>query len=232
MMNDKKLNTLENLEQPDSNSLSVVEAKVSVQNGRRKYNIIYADPAWEYDDPCLHRGGALRHYQTMSVENIKALPIKEITADDCVLFMWGTFPKQKEAMEVIEAWGFNYKTLGFLWIKTNKRKNINQFSFLPEDNFDSFWGMGRWTRSNAEPCFLATKGKPQRQNADVHSLIYAPIDKHSKKPEETRERIIRLMGDIPRIELFARQKADGWEAWGNEVESDIILKGCEPILSN
>jgi len=100
-------------------------------------------------------------------------------------------------------------------------------SFLPSDSFDSFWGMGRWTRSNAEICLLAVKGKPQRLNADVHSVIYAPIDKHSKKPKETRERIIRLIGDLPRVELFARQKSEGWDIWGNELENSLTLGGEE-----
>lgn len=189
----------------------------------KKYQIVYADPAWSYDDKCLHRGGAERHYKTMSVEQIEQLPIKDISDDNCILFIWVTFPKLKEGLSVISAWGFEFKTLAFLWIKTNKRTNPNQISFLPVESFDSFWGMGRWTRSNAELCLLATRGNPQRINADVHSIIYAPIDKHSKKPKETRERIIRLVGDLPRVELFARQKTDGWDVWGNEVEDSISM---------
>lgn len=190
----------------------------------KKYNIIYADPAWSYDDPSLNRGGALRHYSTMSIEDIKALPVNEIADKDCVLFMWATFPKLQEGLDTIKAWGFEFKTCAFVWIKTNKRTNVQQTSFLPQDSFDSFWGMGRWTRSNAEICLLAVKGKPQRLNADVHQLIYAPIDKHSKKPNETREKILRLCGDLPRVELFARQVPKGWDVWGNEVEGSVKLE--------
>ena len=189
-----------------------------------KYQIIYADPAWSYDDPCLDRGGALRHYQTMDIQDIINLPIKNLSEDNCILFMWATFPKLPEAFEVIKGWGFEYKTVAFVWIKTNKRKDIDQYSFLPEENFDSFWGMGRWTRSNAEICLLAVKGTPQRDKMDVHQVIYAPIDKHSKKPPETRDRIIRLCGDLSRIELFARQKTKGWDNWGNEIETEIKLE--------
>ena len=86
-----------------------------------------------------------------------------------------------------------------------------------------FWGMGRWTRSNAEICLLAVKGNPKRLDMGVHSIIYAPIDAHSKKPDETRNRIVKLIGDIPRVELFARQKVKGWDVWGNEVESDCVI---------
>lgn len=188
-----------------------------------KYSIIYADPPWSYDDKALNRGGAERHYSTMGIEDICALPVKDIAADDCILFMWGAWPKLYESAKVIEAWGFEFKTVAFVWVKTNKRENVNQTSFLPADSFDSFWGMGSWTRANTEFCLLATKGKPKRESAGVHQLIYAPIDKHSKKPSETRERITALVGELPRVELFARNSAPGWDLWGNEVDSDIAL---------
>ena len=187
----------------------------------KKYNIIYADPAWSYDDKALNRGGALRHYQTMTIDEIKNLPVNKLANEDCILFMWATFPKLQEGLDVIKAWGFEYKTIGFTWIKTNKRTKINQFSFLPSESFDSFWGMGRWTRSNAEICLIGVKGKPSREHADVHSVIYEPIDKHSKKPQIVRDKIIRLCGDLPRVELFARQVPKGWDVWGNEVDVSI-----------
>lgn len=177
----------------------------------KKYKIIYADPAWSYDDKALNRGGAERHYKTMSEEDIMNLPVNEIADDDCVLFMWATYPKLQEALNVINAWGFKYKTNAFTWVKKNKKA----------DSF--FWGMGRWTRSNAEVCLLAVKGKPKRVDMGVHSIIYSPIDAHSKKPSETRDRIVKLMGDLPRVELFSRQKVEGWSSWGNEVENDIEL---------
>ena len=171
----------------------------------KKYQIIYADPPWSYNDKCLNRGGAERHYRTMNIEDIKTLSVNEIAEDDCTLFMWATFPKLQEAFDVINAWGFQYKTNAFTWVKRNKKSG------------SWFWGMGRWTRANAELCLIATKGKPKRINAGIHSVIDTPIEGHSKKPDEAKKRIIELVGDLPRIELFARQKTEGWDVWGNEI---------------
>jgi len=190
----------------------------------KKYQIIYADPPWSYDDKSLNRGGAERHYSTMDNKDICDIPIQKIADDNCILFMWATFPKLQEGLDVIKSWGFEFKTCGFVWIKTNKRTNTNQTSFLPEESFDSFMGMGRWTRSNAEICLIATKGKIERKSAGVHQLIYEPIMKHSKKPNVVRDKIIELCGDLPRIELFCRDKAEGWDIWGNELENDITIK--------
>jgi len=174
----------------------------------KKYNIIYADPAWSYKNKSLNRGGAARYYKTMSNEDIQNLQIQKISAEDSILFIWATFPKIQAALDVIEHWGFEYKTMGFTWIKKNKKStNTN------------FWGMGRWTRSNPEICLIATKGKPKRINAGIHSVIETPIEKHSKKPDIVRDKITELVGDLPRIELFARETADGWDSWGNEIES-------------
>lgn len=125
--------------------------------------------------------------------------------------MWVTMPKLNECLQVIEAWGFEYKTVAFTWVKKNKKSD------------SWFWGMGRWTRANAEVCLLATKGNPKRMSAAVHSVIDSRIQQHSQKPDEVRKRIVALMGDIPRIELFARQKIKGWDSWGNEIKSDIKL---------
>lgn len=188
-----------------------------------KYRIVYADPPWSYDDKALNRGGAERHYSTMKLEGICALPVAEIVADDCLLFMWGAWPKLFEAKAVIDAWGFEFKTCAFVWVKTNKRTNPDQASFFPVESFDSFWGMGRWTRANTEFCLLATRGKPKRESAGVHQIIYAPIAQHSRKPDETRDKILALAGDLPRVELFARRAAPGWDLWGNEVECDLAL---------
>jgi N6-adenosine-specific RNA methylase IME4 len=116
-----------------------------------------------------------------------------------------------EALRVIRAWGFTYKTVAFVWVKTNRKSAT------------WFYGMGFWTRSNAEVCLLATRGHLRRVNKAVHQLIVSPLEAHSKKPDAARERIVALMGDIPRIELFARQATEGWDVWGNEVESDIDI---------
>ncbi len=189
-----------------------------------KFKVIYCDPPWSYDDKCLHRGGALRHYETMSLKDICALPVRDLADESCALFMWATFPKLFEAKSVFEAWDFEYKTCAFVWIKTNKRMNLDQQSFFPVDSFDSFWGMGRWTRSNAEICLLGIRGQPKRESASVHQLIYAPIDEHSRKPMETREKIVELCGDVPRVELFAREATEGWAIWGNEIANTVELQ--------
>lgn len=152
------------------------------------------------------------HYPTMRLEDIQNLPINSIADKDCALFMWTTIPLLKDSFSVLESWGFEYKTVAFVWIKQNKKSD------------SLFWGLGYWTRANAELCILATKGHPKRKSAKVHQVIMSKIEEHSKKPDETRSRIVELMGDLPRIELFARQKADGWDAWGNEIDCDINIE--------
>lgn len=147
----------------------------------------------------------------MSIEEIKALPVGELADKNCALFMWLTFPCLYEALDVLKAWGFEYKTVAFVWVKKNRKSN------------GLFWGMGYWTRANAELCILATRGKPKRISPCVHQVIISHVEQHSKKPDEARDRIIALMGDLPRIELFARQAPKGWDVWGNEVNSDIAL---------
>lgn len=147
----------------------------------------------------------------MSIEEIKALPVGELADKNCALFMWLTFPCLYEALDVLKAWGFEYKTVAFVWVKQNRKSN------------GLFWGMGYWTRANAELCILATRGHPKRISPRVHQIIISHVEQHSKKPDEARDRIISLMGDLPRIELFARQATKGWDVWGNEVNSDIAL---------
>lgn len=176
----------------------------------KKYNVIYADPPWRYEQKRLS-GAAEHHYPTMSLEELMALPVSGITDTDCVLFLWATFPQLPESLRLIKAWGFRYKTVAFVWIKQNK---ISE---------SLFWGMGFWTRSNAEICLLAAKGHPKRISAEVHQILMSHVEEHSKKPQQARDRIVQLMGDVPRIELFARQKTEGWNVWGNEIASDIEL---------
>lgn len=184
----------------------------------KKYNIIYADPPWQfkvYSSKGLGRS-AESHYPTMSLEEIKRLPVGELAANDCALFMWTTVPLLQECFSIMKAWGFDYKTIAFIWIKQNKRTD------------SLFWGMGYWTRANAELCMLATKGHPKRQSARVHQVIISHIQEHSKKPEEARDRIVQLIGDLPRVELFARTKSDGWDVWGNEIDCDLKIEGYRP----
>ena len=173
-----------------------------------QYGIIYADPPWRYDRTKV-QGAAERHYSTMSNEDICDLPVAELAAPNCALFLWATFPKLPEALRVISAWGFNFKTVAFVWLKLNKKTPT------------WFYGLGFWTRGNAEICLFATKGHPKRQSAGVHQFIISPIEAHSKKPDIARDKIIELMGDLPRVELFARQTSPGWDVWGNEVDSTI-----------
>ena len=179
--------------------------KVDIYNTDKKYNIIYADPPWLY-----WAGGkknATKHYNCMKAEEIYEMgdTIKKIADENSVLFIWVTFPCLLEAIQTIKSWGFKYSTIGFTWVKKNKKSD------------SWFWGLGNWTRANAEICLIATKGKPQRISKRVHSVIDARIREHSRKPDEARERIVELMGDLPRIELFARQHVEGWDCWGTEV---------------
>lgn len=184
-----------------------------------KFNLIYADPPWTYRDKC-HSGerGAGYKYPTMSVDELCNLPVKDIAADDCLLAMWWVAPMPSEAFDVLNSWGFRLKTMkGFTWHKRTK-------------NGKSHFGMGNWTRANTEDCLFAVRGKPKRVSADVRQFIDAPIREHSRKPDEARDRLVQLMGDVPRIELFARQKFEGWEAWGNQIESTVPLTSMCSII--
>ena len=185
----------------------------------KRYKIIYADPPWRFLTFSEKGKGKSpeNHYDCMSDEDIYNLPVQDIVDHDAILFIWVTYPLIIQGFNTIEAWGFQYKTCAFCWVKTNKRYSINQSSFFPEDNFDSFTGLGYWTRANTELCLLATRGKPKRVSKSVRQLIYEPIREHSRKPDSTRDRIVELCGDLPRIELFSRKKYEGWDAWGNEV---------------
>ena len=178
----------------------------------KKYQIIYADPPWAYKFSVSKNRYVNNKYNTMTLDELKKLPINDISAENSVLFMWVTFPKLKWAIPVMESWGFEYKTNAFTWIKKNKLgKGI-------------FFGMGYYTRSNAEICLLAIKGKPlKRISHSVHSVIVSPIREHSRKPDIVKKKIVELFGNLSRIELFARQKTKGWDVWGLEVKSDIKI---------
>lgn len=176
----------------------------------QKYAIIYADPPWRYQRNKGY-GAAENHYPTMDIDDICALSVAELAAKDCALFLWATFPMLPEALRTMRAWGFAYKTVAFVWVKKNRRA----------DNWVT--GLGFWTRSNAEICLLGTRGHISRECNVVHQLIVSPRERHSKKPDEARERIVQLMGDLPRVELFARQQSPGWQVWGNEVQSSVVL---------
>ncbi len=179
-----------------------------IYNTDKSYSIIYADPPWSfktYSDKGKGRS-AERHYPTMQKADIQRLPIERLAAKNSVLFLWVTAPCLIEGIELITAWGFTYKTVAFTWVKQNKKTD------------GIFTGMGYYTRSNAEYCLLATKGKVlERKSHSVSSVVLSHIERHSKKPDEVRNRIVNLFGSLPRIELFAREQANGWDCWGNEV---------------
>lgn len=178
-----------------------------------KYQIIYADPPWSFNfsnRKGLSDNAKANLYKTMSAESIKRLPVKSLADDTCILFLWVMNSELPLALDCIQEWGFKYKTVAFTWVKT--RTNTYHF------------GGGNWTRSNPEICLLATRGKPKRRSASVRNLVVSKLERHSKKPDSVRDMITELVGDLPRVELFARNKTAGWDVWGNEVESDIELE--------
>lgn len=180
-----------------------------------KYQIIYADPPWTYKKSGgikSARGLAKKFYDTMSIESIKGLPVQEIADRNCYLFLWVTAPRIQEGLDVLRAWGFELFTIAFTWVKTNKKAD------------SLFWGMGNATRANPEYVLLGRKGKLDREARNIHSVLLSKVREHSQKPDEIRKRIELLYGELPRIELFAREKVEGWDCWGNEVESDINLE--------
>ena len=179
-----------------------------IQFPDKKYNIIYADPPWKYTESGTNAKVEGRHYPSMSLEEICAMPINTICADKCILFLWATFPRLKDALATIEAWGFVYHSLGFDWTKLAK-------------NGAPKMGCGYYTRQNNEICLIAVPKDKKRRIAplshSVRACVQLPAREHSRKPDEIRDWIVEICGDLPRIELFARQRFDGWDAWGNEV---------------
>lgn len=188
----------------------------------KKYKIIYADPPWQYRVYSKKGQGksAENHYHTMNIKDIMALPVDKIADKDCILFLWITFPCLKEGIEVMERWGFKYKTCGFNWVKRNKKKNTY------------FMGLGFWTRSNSEVCLIGTKGQPKRVSKSVSQICDARIMEHSRKPAEIRERIVELCGELPRIELFARDKVKGWDSLGDEMDGKDIREALREVIEN
>jgi N6-adenosine-specific RNA methylase IME4 len=173
----------------------------------KKYQIIYADPPWSYNDKMSGHSFSLGpKYETQSKQWISQLPVNEISEKDCCLFLWVTSPLFDEGIKVLEDWGFTYKTVAFVWSKYTKNGKL-------------IHNLGRWTMGNVECCLLGVKGKPNSWRIDksIKQIVQAERTRHSQKPQAVRDRIVRLLGDRPRIELFARQKTEGWDVWGNEV---------------
>lgn len=200
-----------------------------------KFNIIYADPAWRFKNWSLKefaqrgekwaRRNGRSPYDVMDTKDICALPVADLAARDSVLIMWATYPKLEDALQVIKAWGYTYKTVAFSWLKLNPSGQGFKM------------GLGYHSRGNVEPALLATRGDGLRRvdkavmqviiGDDEGDCLIAPVGEHSRKPEEARHRIERLYGDVPRLELFARQRpVSGWSIWGNQAPqgSDVILE--------
>lgn len=270
-----------------------------------KYGVVLADPPWQYDDKAVagQRGAAFK-YPTMPVSEIAALPVGDLVADDCALFLWATWPTLPDAFEVMRAWGFSYRTCAFVWVKTAPRSAqeearrtiqrgvssalvpvssargrlengirrgvrycLRTFPLLAEKydfaaldgvladlrkvrsvgftrqvmaGFDRgdlgglFWGMGQSTRTNTEIVLLGLRGRLGRESCGVHQVVLAPPGRHSEKPGEVHKRIEALLGDRPRLELFARQRVRGWDCWGNEIPggSDIDLVAAARAARN
>lgn len=178
----------------------------------KEYQVIYADPPWEYRQhgtTAKSRGNARQALPDHDNRGYMQIASEENLRGGAACFMWATFPNIAEAIKVLEAWGFVYKTAAFVWVKTYAKSER------------PFWGMGAYTRANAEVCLLGVspgfKARERIRSHRVHQVITAPFEGHSKKPDETRRRIVELLGDVPRLELFARDRAPGWDAWGNEV---------------
>ncbi len=196
--------------------------KMSASPLNDHYRVIYADPPWTFSTYSRKGKGrsAEAHYDCMTLSDIKALPVAEWASDDCVLLLWATDPLLEKAFDVIRAWGFTYKTVGFYWVKLNKSAPR-----LVYDERSFFTGLGFWTRANPEPCLLATRGRPHRSRADVPKLIVSPRREHSRKPDEVYKRVEALC-EGPYLEIFARSRRDGWFAWGPE--TDVFDNGRIP----
>jgi len=186
---------------------------------RGHYRAILADPPWSFltrSDKGKDRSPE-NHYDCMTLDQIKAMPVREIAGKDCALFMWVIDTHLPMALEVIEAWGFRHKTRAFSWVKLNRKYDDYDVS-MQQAHEDRAWfkGMGFWTRANPEDCLLATVGAPKRRNKAVRRLLVAPVREHSRKPDEVHGRIEALVNG-PYCELFARETRPGWDQMGNEI---------------
>ena len=185
----------------------------------KKYNIIYADPPWQFSSPKFQDGGrgfgnrVEDRYPTLSHTELSALPLESISKKDCILFMWAIDSHLEKALEVMKNWGFRYSTIGFVWVKKTNKNNY-------------CYNYGTYTLKSTEICLIGIKGKLKniKKSNNVKSLVFAERTIHSKKPEDVRKRIEDLCLDLPRIELFAREKKDGWDSWGNEIKEETQRK--------
>lgn len=202
-----------------------------------QFGAILADPPWRFttfsakgrgrcpDGPLSakvarnlqRQNSPERHYATMALDEIKALPLAASAAKDCALFMWAVDPMIPQALEVGAAWGFTFKTIAFVWAKERRVTSRRGDDTDVPDHKRFPMGTGYWTRANPEICLLFTRGKPTRVSAAVRKLLIAPRREHSRKPDETHQRIEALVAG-PYLELFAREPREGWTVWGNQTD--------------
>jgi N6-adenosine-specific RNA methylase IME4 len=186
------------------------------------FRCLLADPPWKFScrtalqtENWDSRRDVDKHYSTMSLEDIKAMPVKQIAAKDAHLFLWVTGPCLPWGFEVLTAWGFKYSTLAFVWTKLKRSHKADQLRLVPSIDSDFHCGLGLTTRKNVELVLLGRRGNARREAKDVRELILAPRREHSRKPDEVYERIERYCVG-PRLELFGRQSRPGWTTFGNE----------------
>jgi len=205
----------------------------------KRNSIIYADPPWAYNDrreirrdgKKAKRGyGSANLYDVMSIDQIAALPVGDLAADNSALFMWATWPQLDQQIDVLKSWGFRYVGAGFIWVK----RNLN--------NERPWFGVGYYTKSNTEPCLLGIRGKMKPVSNSISEVIVEPeviIEPHprgedgkiihSRKPAIVRDKIVQFLGDLPRVELFSREIVPGWDVWGNEIESTVQMPLMLPL---
>jgi len=179
-----------------------------------KYDVILADPPWHFESfiPGKNTRSAENHYPTMSTPEICDLPVGDLAADNAALFLWAVWPRVFDAKDVIDAWGFEYRSLAWCWVKANK------------SGFGFFTGMGYYFRQNTEPCFLAIRGSMPAARHDLQALIYSAVRDHSQKPTDQYRKIEALYPEKRYLELFARRTRPGWDAWGNEVPNSVEME--------
>jgi N6-adenosine-specific RNA methylase IME4 len=191
---------------------SVADLHALIASGFRA-GTIAIDPPWPFT-AYSDRSNSIAPYDTMTFEEMAALPVRHLAADDCALFLWCIWPNLPMWVPILEAWGFTFSGLGFDWVKLNPNGE------------GLFWGTGYGTRANSEPCLLARIGKPLRLDGGVHSVIMTPVGAHSEKPDEACRRMQRLYGG-PYLELFARKPRDSWKTWGNEIPRERFEEAAE-----
>lgn len=189
---------------------------IDIQNPPRKYAVISADVPWKFLTRSAKGRGrsADRHYDTMTLDDIKALPVGNLADKHCVLFFWVTDPMLRHGMDVMDAWGFPFKTVAFYWTKLKKSHAPGNL-IDPLDERSFFFGQGYYTRANCEQCLVGVRGSPKRLSKGVRRLIVSPVREHSRKPDETLDRIERLY-EGPYVELFSRSSRQNWDCFGNE----------------